>query len=101
MKKLAQHLVRSNAAFGSTRPRASRRAEAPPPPPQVDPSLGGRPRVHPAQRRDRTVSVAFTAAEMSRIDTYVKGLGTSRAAFVRSAIFVAMGQGPWNEPRKG
>lgn len=53
---------------------------------------GGRPRVEKAKRRDYPVTVALNEGEINTLNAYVKKLGCSRAAFVRTAIFLSMGK---------
>jgi hypothetical protein len=54
---------------------------------------GGRPRVKKSKRREYPVTVALNEEEINTLNGYVKRLGCSRAAFVRTAIFMAMGKG--------
>lgn len=51
-------------------------------------------KVQKDKRREYPVTVAFNEAEFLMINEYVKSLRCSRAAFVRTAIFVAMGKTP-------
>ncbi len=54
---------------------------------------GGRPRVKKGKRREYPVTVALNEEEINTLNAYVKRLGCSRAAFVRTAIFMSMGKG--------
>ena len=66
---------------------------------ELEPHLDGRGmhstgKVQKDKRREYPVTVAFNEAEFRTINEYVKSLRCSRAAFVRTAIFVAMGKTP-------
>ena len=61
---------------------------------KLDPAYGGRPSVKKKRRRECPVTVAFTRDEVDVINAYVKALRCSRAAFVRTAVFMAMGKNP-------
>lgn len=66
---------------------------------ELEPHLDGRGmqstgKVAKSKRREYPVTVAFNEEEFRVINEYVKSLRCSRAAFVRTAIFMAMGKTP-------
>jgi len=113
MKKYASDLVKkglpirtskSTSRHTSTRPRKGTVYDeldswADTPRKELDPHLDGRGmqstgKVKKDKRREYPVTVAFNESEFRLINEYVKSLRCSRAAFVRTAIFVAMGKTP-------
>lgn len=109
MKKYASRIVRSGLPV--------RRKNATPKPPEegsvyesldsweddrgkeLSKKYGGRPPVKKHKRRDYPVTVALNEEEINLLNSYVKKLGCSRAAFVRTAIFLSMGK-ELEEPEK-
>jgi hypothetical protein len=66
---------------------------------ELDPHLDARGmqstgKVAKSKRREYPVTVAFNESEFNLLNAYVKDLRCSRAAFIRTAIFVAMGKNP-------
>jgi len=116
MKKEAARIVRSGLPIRRREERGRRPRERPPEPSvyrnldswepparEKDRKPGpeshlGRPRIPRDKRRSVPFSFKMSPEEFAMFDAHVEKLGCSGAAFVREAIFTAMGKAPPERP---